>query len=488
MARTELVRRVGCFDEQLSVLADWDLWIRLLQVGRAAARPELLTGYRVHRENLHRSGISGIRDELRYLRRKHSRLCAELGVELGGLEFEHWLVARQRESGKRIATAYSSLLLGRRSRRRREFARAAGMLFGEPAMRLGQRPEPTAQSAAPATEPAWLVEHRERAKSRPLASDEWAFAASVIVPVRNGSTFLERLLPALEAQSLDRSRFEIIVADDGSTDGVEEVVRESDLVRLSSGPPINAFAARNRAVRVARAPAIAFCDVDCLPGPTWLEAGLAALEEADVVAGAVRFDVPDRRTVWTLLDIDTTKNQEAHVRAGNAETANLFVRRDLFERVGGFDPSLPEHGDFDFAIRCIAAGARLVYGAEAIARHPTRNRPGPFLRMMWEMNRWYAVRESRAGRKPIALKLREWVPIAYVVYARRRRGRSLGLDRRWLAENGVHASVSEQLKALPLLYVLLPYERCIAQLTGWWQGRRLRRSPSGRRVASLDRR
>lgn len=68
MARTEIVRRVGCFDEQVSVLADWDLWIRLLRVGRAAVQPELLAGYRVHTENMHWSGISGVRGELRYLR------------------------------------------------------------------------------------------------------------------------------------------------------------------------------------------------------------------------------------------------------------------------------------------------------------------------------------------------------------------------------------------------------------------------------------
>ena len=477
IARTELVRRVGCFDEQVSVLADWDLWIRLLQVGRAAVRPEVLAAYRVHTENMHLSGISGVRGELGYLRHKHRELCAELGVKLGGIQFERWMVARQRESGKQLATAYAYFLLGLHSGRPREFARAVGMLFGESAMRLGGRLQPATLSAVPATEPGWLVERRERARTRPLETGEGNLEASVIVPVRNGSAFLERLLPALEAQSLERSRFEIIVADDGSTDGVEDLVRESDLLRLSSGPPRNAFAARNRAARLARAPAIAFCDVDCLPNPTWLEAGLAALDDADLVAGAVRFDLPDRRTIWTLLDMDTTKDQETCVRAGNAETANLFVRRDVFERVGGFDPSLPEHGDFDFAKRCVAAGARLVYGAEAIARHPTRNRARPFLRMMWEMNRWYAVRESRAGRKPIALKLREWIPIVYAIRARRRWGRSLGLDRRWLAENGVRPTAREQLQALPLLYILLPYERCIGQLSGWWQGRRFRRRP-----------
>ena len=66
-----------------------------------------------------------------------------------------------------------------------------------------------------------------------------------------------------------------------------------------------------------------------------------ALEDADIVAGRIQFILPDRVTVWTLIDMDTSKNQRQLVELGVGETANLFVRRELFERLGGFDPRPP---------------------------------------------------------------------------------------------------------------------------------------------------
>jgi GT2 family glycosyltransferase len=178
--------------------------------------------------------------------------------------------------------------------------------------------------------------------------------------------------------------------------------------------------------------------------------------------------------VWTLLDMDSFKDHERQVRQGTAETANLFLRRELYDRVGGFDDSLPEHGDFDFVARCVASGATLAFAPAARVSHPTRNAARPFLRAVWIYNRWYAAREARAGRLPEGLRLRSWVPFVQRVRSRRRFDRTLGPDRRWLRANGVHASLREELAALPLMYLVVPYVAGAAQLRGWHDGRRLR--------------
>jgi GT2 family glycosyltransferase len=299
--------------------------------------------------------------------------------------------------------------------------------------------------------------------------------ASVIVPARNAGTDLDRLLAALSRQTLSVSRFELVIGDDGSTDGsTDDLPEVGEWVRIMRGPPQNSYAARNRAVRAASAPILAFCDADCVPDPDWLEQGVRALENADLVAGRIRFDVPARRTIWTLLDIDAYKDHELQVRQGTAETANLFIRRDLFDQIGGFDESLPEHGDFDFTMRCVRAGYRLAFGRDALVHHPTRNSARPFLKAAWIYNRWYAVRESRARRLPEGLKLRSWVPFVQPIRARRRWGRSMGPDRQWLGQQGVVPTTGETLLALPLMYMLMPYLGGLAQLKGWWEGRRLR--------------
>jgi len=302
-------------------------------------------------------------------------------------------------------------------------------------------------------------------------------AASVIVPVRNGRLHLELLLAALEKQTLPRERFEVLIGDDGSTDGsTDDLETEGGWLRVLKGGPRSSYAARNRAAGAARAPLLAFCDADCQPEPGWLEAGIAAVESAEpetLAAGRVRFLVPDRPTVWTLVDMDTTKDHRREVEIGNAETANLFVRREFFERLDGFDDTIPEHGDFDFALRAVAAGAHLSYAPEAVVWHPTRDTAKPFLRMVWIMHRWYAAREVRDGRRPLGLKLRWWVTPLHARW-RRRSGRSFGLDRWWLGQNGVTPRLRDNVRAVPIIYVLMPVIAGVAQLRGWWDGRRLR--------------
>jgi GT2 family glycosyltransferase len=300
--------------------------------------------------------------------------------------------------------------------------------------------------------------------------------ASVVVPVRNDrQAYLRRLLAALEQQTIPRARFEVLVGDDGSTDGSTDELETADgWVRVLSGPPTNSYAARNRAARTAKSRVLAFCDSDCLPAPDWLEQGIAALERCDVAAGGIDFELPEHPTVWTWIDMETTKDHAAQVRVGNAETANLFVRREVFDMLDGFDDTIPEHGDFDFAERVVAAGARLEYAPEALVRHPTRNSPRPYLRMVWIMNRWYAARATRDRKRPVAVKLRCWVPFVSTARARRRYGLSLLLDRRRLADHGVRPRVRDDLAALPLIYLVLPYVRNVAQLRGWWDGHRLR--------------
>jgi glycosyltransferase involved in cell wall biosynthesis len=304
---------------------------------------------------------------------------------------------------------------------------------------------------------------------------------SVIVPTRNGAPWLARLIGALEQQTLPRAAFELVVGDDGSTDNPGQFATTDDWVRVVSGPPTNSYAARNRAVASARGDVLAFCDADCLPDPDWLERGLEGLEDGDLVAGRIRFDVPERYTAWTLIDMEWAKNHEALVKQGVAETANLFLRRELFDRIGGFDETIDEHGDFDFVERCVAAGQRLVFGPGAVVSHPTRQRGRAVLRAHWIYCRGYAERVTVRGELPDGLKLRNWVPVVWVVRARRGNKVSLlGPDTRWLAENGVRLTVLDRLKTLPIIYFIVPYTRGLAQLQGWLRGRRRKDGTAGR--------
>jgi glycosyltransferase involved in cell wall biosynthesis len=297
----------------------------------------------------------------------------------------------------------------------------------------------------------------------------------VIVPVRDGAEDIRGLLACLERQTMPRAEFEIVIGDDGSTDGGTDGVATPDgHVRVAYGPPTNSYATRNRAVAASSGGILAFCDADCRPEPDWLERGLAALETTDIVAGRFRFDVLEPRTAWTLVDMDGSKDHEHQVRVGVAETANLFVRRSYFDSVGGLDGSIAEYGDFEFVARCVERGARLTYSDDAVVWHPTRSSGKALLRALWKYNRGYAVHAGRAGAVPDAVKLREWIPVVQTYRGRRRWGRSLGPDKRWLEQNGVVPTSSELVRSLAIMYVVVPYLRSAAQLNGWLEGRRLR--------------
>lgn len=200
---------------------------------------------------------------------------------------------------------------------------------------------------------------------------------SVIVPARNAARLLPRLFAALERTSFT-GPWETVVVDDASTDATAHIAGEwgAQVVRLpvQSGPA----AARNAGIAAARAPLIAFTDADCEPTPGWLPALTRALGDADVATGPVHPPpgVEPGPFVRTL-----SIGRESPL----FQTANLAARREVVERVGGFEPFSPVPGvrtglrptiaeghfgeDAVFGWRARREGARTVFVDDALVHH-----------------------------------------------------------------------------------------------------------------------
>jgi glycosyltransferase involved in cell wall biosynthesis len=295
---------------------------------------------------------------------------------------------------------------------------------------------------------------------------------SVIVPVRNAGRGVEELISKLRLQTLPTSRFEVIVADDGSVDGcATSLDADGQWLRVLALPARTSYAARNAAAATARAPILAFCDADCRPERGWLEHGIDALNETEIAAGRVKFMPTRRPTTWTLLDVDAHLNQEHAVRRGVAATANLFVRSTLFTALGGFDGSLRSNGDYEFVARAVAAGARLVYAPNAVVWHPPRNSMRAFLGKIWRTNHSAAVRAGRSGRNPFRRRPIRWVPVVGALDARLRAGKPAGLNRARLEAEGFASSAAQRTAATVALYAVIPPVRVAARLAGWLSGR-----------------
>lgn len=240
-------------------------------------------------------------------------------------------------------------------------------------------------------------------------------AVSVVVAARDASATLGEALAALDAQDLP-APYEVIVVDDGSRDETAAIAERAPggarVVRIDGRGP---GPARNAGAATARGRALAFTDADCVPAPGWLRAGLEALEAADLVQGTVQPDPeaalgPFDHTVWVVGE------------SGLYETANLFMRRDLFERLGGFEDFLgarlgkPLAEDLWLGWRARRAGARHAFSDRAVVDHAVLRRgPGgyvgerlrlvyfpaiaarvPELRETLFFRRWFLTRRSAA--------------------------------------------------------------------------------------------
>jgi GT2 family glycosyltransferase len=209
---------------------------------------------------------------------------------------------------------------------------------------------------------------------------------AVVVPSYNRSERLAPLFAALAKQHLPAEEFEVVVADDCSTDDTISVLEELQATMPFSlrivRTPVNGgpAAARNLGWQHTSAPIVAFTDDDCDPSPEWLEAGLAAFEgkpNVGVVQGATRATGGMRPEyhgdwyVWRVIDSPSPY----------FEGCNLFFRRDVLEITGGFDEEIGYHGEDSAAgWRVLEAGFDREFAADAAVDHPVENRG-----VLWHM-------------------------------------------------------------------------------------------------------
>jgi glycosyltransferase involved in cell wall biosynthesis len=190
---------------------------------------------------------------------------------------------------------------------------------------------------------------------------------SVIVATRNRRQQLARALASIDAQSY--RNFEVIVVDDGSTDGTAawlRAQRPQDCV-IESGPPHGAAAARNRGVARAGGEIVAFLDDD----DAWRAGYLAAqVEQFDAdpdialcTTGHVEVDAAGRASHPDLRPLFDYGNPLLHMLAEcPVHTLSVVAyRRAVLSQVGSFDETLDIVHDLDWYLRFLARGNRLAH-------------------------------------------------------------------------------------------------------------------------------
>jgi glycosyltransferase involved in cell wall biosynthesis len=222
---------------------------------------------------------------------------------------------------------------------------------------------------------------------------------SVVVCSLNGADGVARCLTALAAQTL-RPDLELIVVDDGSTDGTSEAARARGALVIRHPSRRGISAARNSGIRVASSPVIAFLDDDCEPAPRWAETLLAGYEENVVAVGGAVIPASSPRLLSGYLtrhnpivpqEIELTRSNglgyrfwlylrrqwsaaERHGRrpVATMPSANMSVRGSALQAVGGFDERIlfgSEDEDLCRRLRRAYPAMCLVFEPEATVIH-----------------------------------------------------------------------------------------------------------------------
>jgi glycosyltransferase involved in cell wall biosynthesis len=222
---------------------------------------------------------------------------------------------------------------------------------------------------------------------------------SVVIPAYNAAQTLEPCIRSLLAQDYPSSLFEIIVVDNGSSDGSDAILRRfEDLITVLKEPRRGAAAARNLGVRQARGDFVAFTDGDCEAAQSWLrslvEAALAQ-PAAAFVGGPVKALRP---TAPIELFSERLFNHRAALqdpRFPYAITGNMLVRRAFLIQIGLFDARFQRGHDTEMSFRALFEHrARFAYAPDAIIYH----RNPPHLRALF----WEGVKHGRGSAYVLA--------------------------------------------------------------------------------------
>ncbi|MFF1529901.1 glycosyltransferase family 2 protein [Cellulomonas sp. NPDC058312] len=236
---------------------------------------------------------------------------------------------------------------------------------------------------------------------------------TVVIAAYQAQGTLGDQLDALARQTAT-FRWEVVVADNGSTDGTVEVARTyADRLRLrvvDASATRGAGAARNVGVSVARAPLVAFCDADDVVADDWVATVRDALRTHAFVAGrfeGARLNAPRVLRSRTLPQQDGLQ-ESGHLPGLRAAGAgNMGLRVEVFRAVGGFDPHCRFLEDTDLCWRVQLSGVPLTWVPGAVVHVRLRGSLRSAARQGYDYGtgeRWLALRyrEQEARLRALA--------------------------------------------------------------------------------------
>jgi glycosyltransferase involved in cell wall biosynthesis len=235
---------------------------------------------------------------------------------------------------------------------------------------------------------------------------------SVVMPVYNGAAFLAASIDSVLAQTLED--FELIVVDDGSTDGTAAIIAtyaaRDSRVRPLAKPNSGIADTLNQGLAAARAEWVARLDADDIMLPTRLERQLAFVAaHADLIAAGSYYEIIDEHGAChgSREPLPRTREELRHFLDSREPMSflhpSMMFRRQAALDLGGYRKAAEPAEDVDLFARMLATGAPILIQPEVLLRyrvHPNaisaRSATAQFMTVRWIYHNFYAARDGAA--------------------------------------------------------------------------------------------
>lgn len=234
---------------------------------------------------------------------------------------------------------------------------------------------------------------------------------SVVIPAYNAERTLAACVDGLLAQTAPAATYEIIIADDGSTDrtraiadtyAARSVSGTGPAVRVFSQPNCGAGAARNMGAAHAQGDVLLFIDADSIPDGRWVEAMAAPFADPRLVGASGEKKTRQRKLWARFIQLEYDFKYDliaAHSSIDFVDSSTAGYRREVFVANGGFDRTLGEAEDVELSFRLAERGYPMVLVRDAIAYHTHPESLAAYLVRKFQYARWRALVYARYPRK-----------------------------------------------------------------------------------------
>ncbi|HEV2750288.1 MAG TPA: glycosyltransferase family 2 protein [Gemmatimonadales bacterium] len=249
---------------------------------------------------------------------------------------------------------------------------------------------------------------------------------SIVVPCRNEVEYIGPMLESMLANDYPRDRLEVLIVDGRSDDGTRAVIAEYaghyPVIRLLDNPKRTTPHALNLGIARARGSIIMRMDAHAVYPPNYIAGLVECMERtgADVVGASWRTEPGEATTMAAAIAAVLAHPfgiGNAHYRLGSERQRNVDTvqcgcyRRDVFERLGLFDPDLLRSQDSEFTFRLLRAGGQVLLVPTVVATYYTRPTLGKLCRMFLQYGYFKPLVARKVGA---VMTARQLVPPAFV--------------------------------------------------------------------------